>query len=175
MRELTQERLQERLLYDENTGEFTWRTPLTKRMKVGQLAGAVKRGGYIRIGLDGKTYAAHRLAWLYKFGRHPGSDLDHINRVKTDNRIANLREVSRAQNNQNAGVTKSNSSGSKGVTRHKTGKWQAQIRAFGKNHYLGIFSDISDAHAAYCLAASRLHTHNPSANGDPAEPLGGCA
>jgi len=99
---ITVERLKELLNYNETTGAFTWKvTPKSYRVAVGDVAGGVHSKGYIHIKIDGVTRFAHRLAWLYVFGSLPKQQIDHINRIKTDNRISNLRDVSATENNRN--------------------------------------------------------------------------
>jgi hypothetical protein len=152
---LTAEQLRELLDYDPNTGEFVWRVATTNCVKAGQRAGSVAALGYVHIGLVGKTFRAHRLAWLYIHGEWPAKDLDHINGDKRDNRIANLRLATRPQNCANMGPHKGNKSGVKGVswcTRDK--RWIAGIRINGKRKHLGSFSSIADAAAVYERAAS---------------------
>jgi hypothetical protein len=113
--------------------------------------------------IDGKQYYLHRLAWLYVHDRWPQGVTDHINRVRTDNRIANLREVTRGQNNQNSRRRKDNTSGHPGVTWFKrTAQWRAYIQAGGKVHSLGYFTDLDAAVAARKAAEAAHHTHRPA-------------
>lgn len=88
------------LRYEPSTGHFFWRE---RRGAVarGAMAGSDDGKGYVLIRIDRKTYKAHRLAWLYVYGELPRGSLDHINRQRSDNSIANLREASAAQNNCN--------------------------------------------------------------------------
>jgi len=92
------------LTYDPYTGLFTWLVDAYSNKVKGKIAGSIKEG-YINISIDRKLYRAHRLAWLYVNGVFP-SEIDHINRVKSDNRICNLREVSRSENCQNRSTSK---------------------------------------------------------------------
>jgi hypothetical protein len=87
--------------YDPDTGVFTWRNPRTYWHKVGDVAGSVNGRGYRILGICGRYYAEHRLAWFYVHGAWPTHTIDHINRVRTDNRIANLRDVTMRENNLN--------------------------------------------------------------------------
>jgi len=85
-------------------------------------------------------------------------EIDHINMVKDDNRISNLRECTRSQNNANRLTCKSNKSGAKGVCRHKqTGKWMAKMTKDNKSIHLGLFENIEDAAQAYAEAAKKYH------------------
>lgn len=156
---LTQARLQELLHYNPETGEFTWLVASARRKK-GSKAGCLLIKGYVDIGLDMKIYRAHRLAWMYVHGRWPAQWLDHINGVKNDNRIDNLREASKKQNAENTTKQKRNTSGYKGVTWDRfTGNWKAQICHNGKHHNLGRFTYVEDAKNAYLAAANSLFTH----------------
>ena len=150
---LQAERLRDVLQYDPETGVFIWLQALAKRTSVGDVAGALSDKGYVRIQLDRKIHPAHRLAWLYIYGVWPKRAIDHINRVKTDNRIVNLREATNSENARNSGLRRDNKWGYKGVSywaRKK--KWAAQIRIDGKNKLLGLFVSPEDAGAAYAQA-----------------------
>jgi len=103
---LTTDRLRELLDYDTETGLFRWKTPTNNRITVGSLAGQNHPKGYTRIGVDGAKYLAHRLAWLYVHGVWPINQIDHINRMKTDNRINNLRDVIDGINKRNVDVVR---------------------------------------------------------------------
>lgn len=145
---ITQQRIKHLFNYDETTGVFTRRVAVGRHgcRKVGTIAGTKTRHGYIVIGLDDKRCMAHRLAWLYVYGVLPATDLDHINRNKSDNRIANLRLVNRSQNMHNVSLHKHNSSGHKGVSWHKPRKkWRAYIFVDYTQVHLGLFDKISDA------------------------------
>ena len=102
---LTHERLLAALDYSASTGEFTWKIS-TGRVKRGDAAKTLDRDGYIRIQLDGIRYFAHRLAWFYVYKKFPEPETDHINRIKTDNRMENLREADRKMNTKNRGKFK---------------------------------------------------------------------
>lgn len=97
---LTQDRLKELLHYDEDTGMFTWIVSTARCVKVGDIAGSKNGKGYLHIMVDKRIYLAHRLAFLYVHGRFP-EFTDHINWIRDDNRISNLREVTQQENNQN--------------------------------------------------------------------------
>lgn len=153
---LTQAQLKERLHYDPETGIFTWLIPKRNSVKTGSIAGTKDRYGYIQIQLQHKRYGAHRLAWLYVHGRFPDSQIDHINRVKADNKICNLREVTHQQNQFNRDVNKNNTSGYIGVTM-KGKKYRARITVEGKRTYLGLFDTAEKAGQAYLAAKSIYH------------------
>lgn len=150
---LSQARLQELLHYDPETGVFTWRVDRV-RVRAGERAGKVTRDGYIEIGVDGKRYGAHRLAFLYMSGAIPSSYVDHINLTKSDNRWCNLRPASSSQNQMNTSGRPNNTSGFKGVSWHpREERWRADIRVDGKKKCLGYFDTPEDGYDAYCAAA----------------------
>jgi len=147
---VTQELLKKLLSYNPDTGVFTW----VKRN--GNIAGCPTCRGYVRISICRKTYRAHRLAWLYTHGSFPDNQIDHINGVRNDNRIINLRQATNTQNQQNKKISINNTSGIKGVCWHKTeNKWIARIYIGGKPKRLGCFHDKNEAAAAYQKAAKK--------------------
>jgi hypothetical protein len=148
---ITQQRLKELFYYDTLTGEFTRRITVGRhgRHKVNDKVGTKQNYGYIVIGVDNRRYMAHRLAWLYIYGTWPDNDIDHINQNKSDNRIANLRVVSRSKNMHNVNLHKHNTSGYKGVSWHKPNKkWRAYIFLDYHQKHLGLFDKIEDAISA---------------------------
>lgn len=148
------ERVRELLDYDPQIGIFRWRNPQSNRVREGTIAGKVGNRGYWRIGIDGRRCLAHRLAWAWFHGYDPQEDVDHINGVRDDNRIANLRIATRSQNLWNSRRHFDNSSGFKGVSFDKNRRqWQAHICVAGKVIHLGRFSTPEEAHAAYLAAA----------------------
>jgi len=163
---VTQHRLKEVLDYNPETGVFTWRKT-NNQINKGAIAGSPSSCGYIRFTVDGMRYAAHRLAWLYVYGEYPETDIDHVNRIRSDNRISNLRTASRAENCQNASKRKSNSSGVVGVCwniGHK--KWQARIMHNGKSIHLGYYEKIEDAASARLSAKRKYHAFHPEDNNE---------
>lgn len=148
--------LKDFLHYDPETGHWAWL--VSGRGTRSPRAGTVGKWGYIVIQFNGKLYRAHRLAWFYMTGEWPKEDIDHINRIKDDNRWCNLREASRSQNNINSGMRKHNTSGLKGVfyRSDRPKKWQAKIGLNGRGKHLGYFNTKEEAHAAY-LAAARAN------------------
>lgn len=151
------ERLVERLSYAPETGEFTWLQRTGGQCKVGAEAGSVSRLGYRVITIDRIPYGAHRLAFLFMTGSIP-TMVDHINGNKSDNRWTNLRPADHRLNGENQRQAQRHTLGRLlGVARHKGGRWQAQIKACGKTHYLGLHATAEDAHNAYLVAKRRLH------------------
>ncbi len=156
---LDHETLTQILDYNGETGVFTWKAPLSNRVKVGDVAGQIDHNGHRNINVNGVRYGAGRLAWFAVHRVWPTDEIDHINLVKDDNRIANLREATRNQNNRNVRRKRHNSTGFKGVIRHSQSrhKFVAQITVDGKCIYLGIFDTPEDAHACYVAASRRWH------------------
>jgi hypothetical protein len=153
---ISAERLRELLAYDPETGVFTWRVGNRRNVVPGQRAGCPDTGGYLLIRVAGRLVAAHRLAWLYVHGEWPSEQVDHINSVKTDNRICNLRLATRAQNMRNMGLRRSNTSGFKGAWKHGK-RWKSVIMVDRRRIHLGCFDTPEEAHAAYCDAAEKYH------------------
>lgn len=137
---LTQDQLKQLLTYDKQTGSFHW----VKRNQ--RLAGSTNKvQGYRSIHIKGKNYKCSRLAWLYVYGAMPTHQIDHINHVRGDNRISNLREVTNQENQRNRRYT-GNSSGVIGVCLDKTrNKWKPHIKVDGKLINLGRFDKLEDA------------------------------
>jgi len=152
---LTAERLRELMDYDADTGALTWK-PRRKGVRPGTV-GWLERG-YRRICVDGRLYAAHRLVWLHVHGVWPRNQIDHINGVRDDNRLINLRDCTASENQHNSKKQKNNACGFKGVSWcSRDSKWAAAIRANGRGLNLGRFDTAEAAHSAYCEAAIRLH------------------
>lgn len=154
---MTQEELQSILEYNKDTGLFVWKTnsDYNKTWNDANKRAGKLNNGYIQIPIKGKSYYAHRLAWLYIYGSWPQNQIDHVNCDRSDNRLFNLRESTQAENMRNLRKRTCSASGYKGVTLHKqTGKWQAHTIHNGKYKYLGLFADPQLAHLAYCEYAS---------------------
>lgn len=114
--------------------------------------------GYRRGTLFCNPLQAHRAAWELYYGQWPEGEIDHINGVKSDNRIVNLRSASRLENAKNKGRQSNNTSGFKGVSLHtQTQKWTARIMVSKKSISLGLFDDPESAYAAYCRANIKFH------------------
>lgn len=153
---LTVDRLRSVLSYNSETGEFRW-LETRRRGHIGKAAGCIsKQSGYVLIKIDGKLYMAHRLAWLHAHGCWPSNRTDHVNGVRSDNRLSNLREANPSQNGANRRLTERNSLGLKGVSR-RYGKYRATIIKDYKQIFLGSFDSPEDAHRAYVDAAKRLY------------------
>lgn len=161
--ELTADRLRELLSYDAETGIFRWRMARGSSAKAGDAAGRRESLGYIQIGVDGRRYMAHRLAWLATHGEWPQGEIDHINGDRDDNRLTNLRQATRSQNLQNLRRARSDSrSGLLGASWDAaSGAWKGQIQVEGKKKHLGLFDTAEAAHRAYLAAKAELHPFAP--------------
>lgn len=172
MPRLTSARLKQVLRYDPATGEFAWldRPEAEFKTRQGYLAwrrtcwgkepGTVRRDGYRRICIDCDNHWAHRLAWLYTHGDWPKGAIDHINGNPADNRIENLRDIPRGENQKNMSLSKANNSGVVGVQfSRKYGTWKAVISHLGRNIHLGSFATKTEAVDARQRAEQRYGFH----------------
>lgn len=156
--ELTQEYLKSILHYDPDTGLFTWISSRGRR-RAGAIAGWQEKG-YTMIGVNGKNYPAHRLAFLYMTGAMPPHDTDHISGVRQDNRFKNLRAVTRLENQRNQKRYKTSTSGVTGVNWHKqAGKWRSRVQFKGREIYLGLFESLNEAISARKAADIKYGFH----------------
>ncbi len=153
---ISHEELKQRLSYNEFTGVFTWLNSKSNVAQTGSRAGCLNKvTGYRQIRLNGKTYIEHRLAWFWYYNEWPNDQIDHINQIKTDNQISNLRVVSTSGNNQNKS--------SKGCTYDKyMQKWKAYIGINNKKIHLGYFDTEEEAIAVYKANKKILHIKGAS-------------
>ena len=153
MKELTAEKLRSLYHYNPETGVFTRLMSLGSR-GAGPAPGGLDSGGYRRLQIEGQRYLMHRLAWLYMHGCWPEHHVDHINGIRDDNRIENLRVCSIRENNLNTRISKNNRSGFKGVSLDKKANyWTAGIHIDRKRISLGRFETAMEAAHAYNKAA----------------------
>jgi hypothetical protein len=176
-----QETLRKLLDYDPETGVFTWkartadmfapeagkrtyRTPqwyadIWNGRLAGKPAGSAYGGGYLGLAIQNEKYLAHRVAWVMHYGEQP-TEIDHINGDRSDNRIANLRLVTRTENNMNSARQSNNTSGCQGVTWDKqTNRWRAFIKKDGRTIRLGRFDTLAEAAGARKRAERKLGFH----------------
>lgn len=146
-KDLTQRYLRKILSYNPSTGIFIWRIKTFRsKANVGDTAGCDNGIGYIKIGIRGIAYYAHRLAHLYMVGKFPKELIDHINQNGLDNRWCNLRQATKSQNMINKKKIRRNKSGYNGVTWHKKAKkYEAYVTHKRKKYYIGLFTDIKEA------------------------------
>ncbi len=154
--DLSRDELMVRISYDQQTGIFRWKTPPRRNrwnLKIGDIAGCVAGHGYRFITINQHRYYAGRLAFLFVYGRWPEPMIDHINGVKDDDRIENLREVTSRENGQN--LRKHRDGKLVGATFRSRGyknPWQSSIKVLGQSIFLGDFATEYEAHEAYVVA-----------------------
>lgn len=145
--------------YNEFTGKFTWTNPLSRRVKKGDLAGRLSNG-YVGIGISGNRWQAHRLAVAFVDGSLSGGvEIDHEDHDRSNNRISNLRKVSRTDNSRNFTLVRNNKSGVMGVHLHK-GMYDASITINYQKFHIGRFSDWFDAVCARRSAENKIGFHS---------------
>ena len=144
-------------LFDYQNGVLVWKIKLNKRISINSIAGSKDGNGYVQVMINGKRYKAHRLIFKMFNGEVP-EIIDHINGVRDDNRIENLRPASLSGNAQNSKKPQRNTSGFKNVYWHKAfGLWQVAITAKNKMLHIGYYKDI---HAANIAAISARKQHH---------------
>lgn len=172
-KELPIETLRELLSYDPDSGKLTWRPRNLKWFKNegsfkswnSQFAGkgaltAYHKKGYTHGRIFDKSYLAHRVAYAIYYGEWPTGDIDHINKVKDDNRIGNLRVVNNQENSRNSKKYKTNTSGFTGVSWcNPQNKWVSRIMVDGRDIKLGSFGCKLDAVAARINANKKYGFH----------------
>jgi len=156
---ITQAELKRRLSYDPETGVFVWIDVSKYHLSLnGKVAGSIRvwlNTMYRWICIDGHSYSAHRLAWLYIYGRWP-TMIDHVNGESLDNRINNLREATHEQNNQNHTKEMGKSGLPVGV-RRTCKRYAARITANKIVYYLGGFDTPEEAKEAYLEKRKEVH------------------
>jgi len=145
---ITQKRVRELFDYGPFTGKLIWKVSLSNRALIGSSAGGKSLSkGYSRVMIDKKSFAIHRLVWIYHNGEIPdGLDIDHKDLDRGNSRIENLRIATRSQNNVN--VRTRNMLGLKGVKKNGGG-FQARITIKGKRVNLGTYETAEKAHQVY--------------------------
>lgn len=158
MKQFDREYLRQVLNYDPLTGRFEWKVA-RQGVRAGMKAGSVNSEGYLLIKIDGKSYKAHSLVFMWMYGFKP-NEVDHINHVRTDNRVENLREVIGSENRKNRSLPSTNTSGCAGVHfRKDTNKWTAYINSDSNQCKLGCFDNLFEAACVRKSAERRLGYH----------------
>lgn len=142
-----------RELFDYKNGQLFWRIDKSYKTKAGSIAGCLcKNSGYVKVGINKKQYQCHRLIWIWNNGDILSDfEIDHINGIRNDNRIENLRLVTSQEN-------KFNRKDVKGYVWDKSrNKWLAYINLNNKFKNLGRFDKEEDARNAYLNAKKELH------------------
>lgn len=145
--------IRENLEYCGNTGQLIWKNNMGRNLVKGKVAGSKNTKGYFYVKVARRTILLHRIVWYLHYGKWPVNEIDHIDGDKHNNKIQNLRDVTRRINQGNQ---KTHRAGRLvGTTFLKTcpdNPWQAQIELNRKSIYLGCFQTEEEAHAAYVKA-----------------------
>lgn len=150
------EAIKQWLRYDPDTGLLWWVKSPGGKASMSKPAGTTRPDGRRQVRVLGRTWKSHRVCWAIYHGRWPVGDLDHENCDPSDNRISNLREATKRENNRNQRKRYGCSSVYKGVSWDKQWrKWRSSIRVNGRLIRLGAFDDEHQAHLAYCAAADQ--------------------
>lgn len=158
---ITADAVRERLAYDPFTGALIWKKCRDSR-RIGKETKSLDAAGYVQVNLRGTICKGHRLAWLIHYGEWPSGHIDHINGIRTDNRIANLRNVTGQVNTQNKRLGScQNETGFLGVhlsmRAHPDKRYRAKIQFEGRQIHLGGYPTPEMAHLAYVAEKRRLH------------------
>ena len=157
--EITKEILDERFIFNLDTGVVTNRIMNHPRGSVGKEVGSLGQRGYREMSINGRKHYTARIIWFYAKGEWPDC-IDHINHERTDNRLINLRSVTKAENNRNRSMSSRNTSGVTGVRWNKAArKWVAKITFNGEQIHLGLFSNMADAITARAAAKVEYGFH----------------
>jgi len=144
-------------VFDYKDGKLFWKVRTTNRVTVGSEVGSLQTGGYLAAKLHGKRYPIHKIVYALHYGHVPDF-VDHIDGNRQNNKIENLRECTKSQNNTNTSIRSHNTSGYKNVSWHKqTQKWRVIVRANGKPHSFGLYDDIELADLVATEARNKLH------------------
>lgn len=144
-----------RELFDYDNGNLIWKTDRGAQKCKGQVAGTKHTKGYLAIKLKGRVYKAHRLIYIWHHGELSGDmHIDHINGVRDDNRIENLRVATPAENQWNLHWEVN------GFTRTRSGRFQVRINVNGKEKHIGMADSEEEAQAMYLQAKEKYHVIN---------------
>lgn len=131
--------------YNPNTGIAIWKKSPSNRVKVGDEIKSKDNAGYIQVSIKSKMYRLHRIIWFCEKGEIP-KQIDHINGIRDDNRMCNLRNVSQQENLKNQKKRCDNTSGYSGISFNKSrNKWRVRIYVDKKEKHLGYFNTIEEA------------------------------
>jgi hypothetical protein len=153
------EEINRQLSYNPDSGELRWKINKKGPVKAGDQAGSMMATGYRVVGINGKEYLAHRIAWFMHYGIDPvETQIDHDDMDRSNNAIKNLRLANDSQNRANTKARSHNKIGVKGVSQKRgSTKFIARITINSVGIHLGEFSTVEEAHAAYCKAAEKRH------------------
>ena len=154
--------------YDYETGVLYWRQRINSRVPKTLEAGTQRKSsGYLYVRVHGGIYPVHRVVMLMCYGFYgEGLEVDHINHVRNDNRLFNLRFATRSENMRNKSVSSNNTLGIMGVFFSKARKkYIAQIHIKGKNIYLGAVETLEGAAEARRQADRKYKFNNNHGEG----------
>jgi hypothetical protein len=158
---IDQETVKKLFHYDAESGMLLWRNSNGRNVKPWQEAKALNGHGYYTVKINGTSYSVHRLIWLYVYGSFPNKYIDHKNRVRSDNRLCNLRDVNSTDNAQNISLPSHNKSGHIGVSWIKSHNcWTVFVKVNKKNNWLGYYKNLDDA-VATRKAGEKQHYNLP--------------
>lgn len=146
MAEMTAELARQIWDYRPETGTLTWAIPPCAHVSAGDVAGSSNHG-YLDVKYKGVHYLVHRLVWLITTGEWPVNEIDHINGIRDDNRISNLREATSRENKLNL---KCHRKGKLAYTTYvgARGKWMARTpRIEGRQKNIGYYNTMEEANA----------------------------
>lgn len=153
---LSLEKLKQQLSYCADTGVFTW-SVTRNRISKGDIVGFKTSKGYLSTKVNGKAYRLHRLAWFYVYGVWPKNQIDHVNGIRIDNRICNLRDVEPRHNSQNrSAINQKNKTGFVGVCKIGENRFSSTLMVDGKVYHLGVHKTPKEASNAYIAKKTEL-------------------
>jgi hypothetical protein len=164
------EELKKLITYEPDTGNLYWiprgveyfkneqYCKIWNSRQANQIIKCVDKSGYIKTSILGRQYKGHQIAWAIAKGEWPDMCVDHINGIKTDNRICNLRLATKEENMWNSKPQKNNKLGIKGISiDKKSGKYKVSISSHNKKTHIGYFECIELAKLAYSEFADKIH------------------
>lgn len=152
-------------LFTYQDGHLMWKVKRNGTNGIGSIAGCIDPQNYVVICVERKYRKAHRLIYIFHFGAIPeGFEIDHIDTIRHNNKIENLRLANHSQNQQNGRKYKNNTSGHKGVFFYPPNKWRARIGVNGKYKSLGLYQNFDAACIAYQNASRQFHNQFSNLN-----------
>lgn len=160
---LSYEEVAKLFTYAREAGVLYWKERTSNTIRHKYVAGSSKgnRAGYRQVRIKGKRYQEHRIIMLLCFGHIPeNAEIDHINHVRDDNRLVNLRFVTALENSRNQSVSSNNTTGVTGVYFQRSlNKFMALIKVNRRAIYLGLYDTLEEAAAARAEANLKFNFH----------------